>query len=145
MPNDRRSTPWYLLVLVFLAACGGGGGSASPAPTGSDPPASTAPPSTPAPSTPAPSTPAPSTPTTPSSGTDVVTYKNDVLRTGQNVTETVLTPSNVNSSTFGLLHNLKVDGKIDAQPLYLSQLSVGGSTHNVVFVATENDSVYAFD
>src|SRR5512146_480783 len=83
--------------------------------------------------------------TAPASGTDVVTYKNHPLRTGQNLTETTLTPSNVNSTTFGLLHNLTVDGKVDAQPLYLSHLSVGGSQHNVVFVATENDSVYAFD
>ena len=83
--------------------------------------------------------------TAPASGTDVVTYKNDVLRTGQNLTETTLTPGNVGSTTFGLLHNLTVDGKVDAQPLYLSHLSVGGSQHNVVFVATENDSVYAFD
>lgn len=83
--------------------------------------------------------------TAPASGTDVVTYKNDLLRTGQNLTETTLTPANVNSSTFGLLHNLQVDGKVDAQPLYLSHLSVGGSQHNIVFVVTENDSAYAFD
>lgn len=133
MLTHRRSLPWYLLLLVFLAACGGGGGSTSMSspPSGSDPPGSTTPPST--------------TPPAPTSRTDVVTYKNDTLRTGQNVTESILTPSNVNSSSFGLLRNLKVDGKIDAQPLYLSQLSVGGSPHNVVFVATENDSVYAFD
>ncbi|HEV2702988.1 MAG TPA: hypothetical protein VGV09_15265 [Steroidobacteraceae bacterium] len=77
--------------------------------------------------------------------TDVVTYKNDVQRTGQNTTESVLIPSNVTSSTFGLLRNLQVDGKVDAQPLYLSQLTVGGGSHNVVFIATENGSVYAFD
>ncbi len=81
----------------------------------------------------------------PSSGTDILTYKNDSMRTGQNLTESVLTPSNVNSTTFGLLLNLLVDGKVDAEPLYLSQLSIGGVAHNVVFVATENDSVYAFD
>ena len=75
----------------------------------------------------------------------MVTYKYDAQRTGQNATESVLTAANVNSSTFGLLRNLSVDGKVDAQPLYLSQLSVAGSNHNVVFVATENDSVYAFD
>jgi hypothetical protein len=78
-------------------------------------------------------------------GTDVVTYKNDLLRTGQNLTETVLTPANVNAASFGLLHNLPVDAKVEAQPLYLSQLTVGAAAHNVVFVATENDSVYAFD
>ena len=78
-------------------------------------------------------------------GTDVVTYKNDVARTGQNLTETLLTPANVNSTSFGLLRNLAVDGKVDAQPLYLSRLPIAGSAHNVVFVATEHDSVYAFD
>ena len=86
------------------------------------------------------------TPATPApAGTDVVTYKNDQARTGQNLTETMLTPANVNSATFGLLRSLSVDGKVDAQPLYLSQLVIGSSAHNVVFVPTENDSVYAFD
>jgi hypothetical protein len=75
----------------------------------------------------------------------VVTYKNDVARTGQNLTEATLTPGNVNSTSFGLLHLLPVDGKVDAQPLYLSQLSIAGGTHNVLYVATEADSVYAFD
>ena len=80
-----------------------------------------------------------------SAGTDVTTYHNDIARTGQNTTETKLTQANVNSTTFGLLRNLTVDGRVDAEPLYLSQLSVGGSAHNVVFIATEHDSVYAFD
>ena len=78
-------------------------------------------------------------------GTDVITYHNDVARTGQNTTETTLTQSNVNSTKFGLLHNLTVDGKVDAEPLYLSQLSISGAAHNVVFVMTEHDSAYAFD
>jgi hypothetical protein len=78
-------------------------------------------------------------------GTDVVTYKYDALRTGQNLTESTLTISNVTASTFGKLRNLMVDGLVDAQPLYLSQLSVAGAAHNVVIVATEHDSVYAFD
>jgi hypothetical protein len=82
---------------------------------------------------------------TPAPGTDVVTYKNDVARTGQNLTEATLTLTNVAPATFGLLRTLSVDGKVDAQPLYLSQLMVAGAAHNVVFVATENDSVYAFD
>jgi hypothetical protein len=80
-----------------------------------------------------------------SAGTDVTTYHNDIARTGQNTTETKLTQANVNATTFGLLRNLAVDGLVDAEPLYLSQLSVGGSAHNVVFIATEHDSVYAFD
>jgi hypothetical protein len=78
-------------------------------------------------------------------GTDVVTYKNDLYRSGQNLTESTLTLANVASSTFGLLRNLPVDGKVDAQPLYLSKFSILGGTHNVVFAATEHDSVYAFD
>ena len=80
-----------------------------------------------------------------STHTDVVTYKNDVSRTGQNLTETALTLANVNSTSFGLRCKLSVDGKVDAQPLYLSQLTIGSAAHNVVFVATEADSVYAFD
>jgi len=79
------------------------------------------------------------------SGTDVVTFKNDVGRTGQNLTETTLTPANVNSTSFGLLRNLTVDGKVDAQPLYLSQLMIGNAAHNVIFIATEHATVYAFD
>ncbi len=79
------------------------------------------------------------------SGTDVTTFHNDNARTGQNLTETMLTPANVNSQTFGLLRNLLVDGKVDAEPLYLSQLPLAGGVYNVVFVVTEHDSVYAFD
>jgi len=78
-------------------------------------------------------------------GTDVLTYKNDLNRSGQNHSESTLTLSNVASSTFGLLRNLLVDGKVDAQPLYVSKLSVSGAAHSVVFAATEHDSVYAFD
>ena len=78
-------------------------------------------------------------------GVDVTTYKNDNTRSGLNAQETLLTTSNVNSSTFGKLRSLSVDGKVDAQPLVLSALSVAGAAHNVVFVATEHDSVYAFD
>jgi hypothetical protein len=78
-------------------------------------------------------------------GTDVLTYKNDLNRSGQNSTESTLTLANVTSATFGLLRTLAVDGKVDAQPLYVSKLSVAGAAHNVVFAATEHDSVYAFD
>ena len=79
------------------------------------------------------------------SGTDVTTYHNDNFRTGLNFTETALTTANVNSGTFGLLRNLSVDGLVDAEPLYLSQLVLPGGTHNVVYFTTEHDSVYAFD
>jgi hypothetical protein len=79
------------------------------------------------------------------SGTDVTTYKYDLSRSGQNLTESSLTLTNVAAATFGMLRRLPVDGKVDAQPLYLSQLSVGGTAHNVLFAATEHDSVYAFD
>ena len=83
--------------------------------------------------------------TSTTSNTDVVTFHNDVARTGLNSTETLLTQNNVNVHMFGLLRNLSVDGKVDAEPLYLSGLMVNGAAHNVVFVATENDSLYAFD
>ena len=77
---------------------------------------------------------------------DVLTEHNDNTRTGQDLNETILTPSNVNSTSFGRLFTLSVDGKVDAQPLYISALAIpGNGTHNVLIVATEHDSVYAFD
>jgi len=77
---------------------------------------------------------------------DVLTYHNDNLRTGQNVRETTLTPHNVSERTFGLLRKLPVDGKVDAQPLVVHALRMRDQhEHDVVFVATEHASVYAFD
>jgi len=77
---------------------------------------------------------------------DVLTFHNDMARTGQMLSETILTPANVNSNTFGKLFVLTVDGKVDAQPLYVAQLvTPANGTKNVLYVATENDSIYAFD
>ena len=78
--------------------------------------------------------------------TDVLTSHNDVARTGQNLTETILTTGNVNSTQFGKLGFYPLDGSIDAQPLYASNVATpNNGTHNLLIVATENDSVYAFD
>src|SRR6516164_5954432 len=110
----------WLLFAAALGACSGGGGSHSmPPPPGPIP--------------------------TPTSHTDVLTYKNDLARTGQNLTESVLTPANVKTASFGLLRTLAADGKVDATPLYISGLTVQGTAHNVVFIASESDSVYAYD
>jgi hypothetical protein len=76
---------------------------------------------------------------------NVLTFHNDNRRTGQNQNETILTPANVNSASFGKVAFLKVQGKVDAQPLYVSKLTVAGKKRNVVFVVTEHDLAYAFD
>src|SRR2546425_5887183 len=80
-----------------------------------------------------------------SSFTGVFTQRYDPQRTGQNRQESILTPSNVASSTFGKLFACAVDGEVYAQPLYVANFLIQVGTHNVVFVATVNDSVYAFD
>ena len=75
----------------------------------------------------------------------VYTFHNDNMRTGQNLNETVLTTANVNSSTFGKLFTYPIDGLALASPLYVANVNIQGGTHNVVYVATEHDSIYAFD
>ncbi len=77
--------------------------------------------------------------------TSVLTYHNDNERTGQYASETVLTPSSVNASAFGKKFSQTVDSYVYAQPLFVPALTIGGQVHDVVFVATEANSVYAFD
>jgi hypothetical protein len=77
---------------------------------------------------------------------NVLTYHGDTLRTGWFSSETQLTVSNVNAKSFGLLRTVVVDGRVDAEPLYVSQLTIPGKgARNVVFVVTENDSLYRID
>jgi Bacterial Ig-like domain (group 1) len=76
----------------------------------------------------------------------VLTHHNDISRSGLNPDETLLTPANVNSSQFGPLFTQAVDGFVVAQPLYVPNVSIPGQgTHNVVYVETQNDSIFAFD
>jgi hypothetical protein len=75
----------------------------------------------------------------------VLTASYDQMRTGQNTQETLLTTANVNKDDFGLLSSFPVIGSIQAQPLYVSNVLIGGKRHNVVYVATTADYVYAFD
>jgi hypothetical protein len=135
----RRLFPVLLVLLVALlmGACGSSSSSnTSSNNTGSGSSGSGGSGGTPNP---------PPTPT-PTSSMDVTTYHYDNLRTGQNLNETTLTPANVNQVKFGKLGELMVDGKVDAQPLYLSQVLIPGlGTKNVLYVATEHGSVFAFD
>lgn len=76
----------------------------------------------------------------------VLTYHNNNMRTGWNSSETTLTLKNVNFKTFGKLFTIATDGRVDAQPLYAPSVAIAKKgTHNVLFVATENDTVYGFD
>jgi uncharacterized protein (TIGR03437 family) len=84
--------------------------------------------------------------TTAAFGQNVLTGGNDNYRTNANLSETILKPSNVKTGTFGRLFSLSVDGQIYAQPLYQQNVAMAdGNTHNVVFVATMHNTVYAFD
>ena len=88
----------------------------------------------------------PMTPVSAQSPQDVLTYHGDNLRTGWFSAETQLTASNLTPETFGLLQTVTLDGRVDAEPLYVTQQIIAGQgTHNVVYVATEDDSVYAID
>jgi Immunoglobulin I-set domain len=86
-----------------------------------------------------------SAPPPPPSSVSVLTYHNDVGRTGLNPNETILTTNNVNSTQFAKLGSLPVTGLVDAEPLYVPNLTINGAAHNVVFAVTEHDIVYAFD
>ncbi len=77
--------------------------------------------------------------------TAVYTFKYDTTREGWNQHETILNTSNVNTNTFGRLISYPVDGQVYAQPLFVPGVTINGHTYNVVFVATEHDSIYAFD
>ncbi len=75
----------------------------------------------------------------------VTTYKYNNAHSGSDANETTLTTANVNTATFGKRVTYPVDGQVYAQPLYLPNLTIGGAVHNVAFIETENDSIYAFD
>jgi hypothetical protein len=75
----------------------------------------------------------------------VTTFHNDNYRSGVNANETTLTPSNVNEVTFGKRFTLPVNGYVYGQPLYVPQVNMNGTLHNVVYVVTEEDQAYAFD
>jgi len=75
----------------------------------------------------------------------VLTYHNDVARDGANLQEYALTPSTVNTTTFGKLFSCPVDGAVYTQPLWVPSINIAGGTHNIILVATQHDSVFAFD
>ena len=84
-------------------------------------------------------------PTSEAGKTPVLTFHNDAGSTGQNLDETVLTLANVKVNSFGKLHTFAVDGQIYGQPLYLPDVVMKSGKHDVVFVVTQHDSIYAID
>jgi hypothetical protein len=114
------STLGCFVLLLGLSACGGGGSSeGGGGGGGGNPP--------------------------PLSNVEVLTYHNDNSRSGLNPNETILTTANVGSGSFGMVGSMSVSGLVDAEPLYVGNLNMNGTAHNVLFVATEQDVVYAFD
>ena len=81
----------------------------------------------------------------PGGAQDVLTYHNNNSRSGLDNKESILTLSNLNSATFGKLFVVSADGLVDAEPLYISSVTIGSVTHNLLIVVTEHDSVYAYD
>src|ERR1051326_5147310 len=138
--NHRKtiSAAFIIAAATFALAVAGCGGSLG---------AKTTPAPSPTPS-PAPSpspTPPPPTPTPVPSSVNIPTWHMNNARTGLNDHETQLTPANVNSAHFGKLFSYSLDEYVYAHPLYISNLRINGGSRNVVFVATEMASVYAFD
>jgi len=76
---------------------------------------------------------------------DMLTYHNNISRNGLDNKETTLTLTNVNSASFGKLFTVAADGLVDAEPLYVSAVTIGGVSHNLLVVASEHDSVYGYD
>src|SRR3954471_5593321 len=76
---------------------------------------------------------------------NILTNRYDPQRTGANQSERILTPASVSAGRFGKLYTYPVDGAVYAQPLYVSGVTIGGVSHNVLYVATMNDKLYAFD
>jgi hypothetical protein len=131
LPSVRRHKIKITLAAAAVLAIAGCGGvnAASPSPS----------------PTPTPNNGPSPTPTPAASSVNIPTWHMDNGRSGLNNNETQLTPANVNATGFGKLFSYHVDGYSYAQPLYISNLRINGATHNVVFVATEMASVYAFD
>lgn len=120
--HARKGWSAFVFVVLSAAFCGGGSPSVPPPPPAGG-----------------------GTPTPASAAMDVLTYHNDVARTGQQLNETALTPSTVNSANFGKVGFIATIGLVDAEPLFAAALSINGATHNAVFAVTEHDLVYAFD